>query len=125
MSNVGSFVQVNFDNFAKVTIGQKQPILGNFEPSFLVPVCPASAFDGLFRKELKCIEIVDNCTEEHYDLVFGKFHFDSAHFILNEASDILIVSFPSEETLSTETAGEFVKAVVLHLVKTIAGVLAQ
>ena len=42
--NVGSFVKVNFeqkeikiaDEYAKVIIGQKQPIQANFEPSYFV-----------------------------------------------------------------------------------------
>ena len=58
--NVGSFVKVNFeqkeikiaDEYAKVIIGQKQPIQANFEPSYFVSVSPASAFGGLFWKEL-------------------------------------------------------------------------
>ena len=100
--NVGSFVKVNFeqklikiaDEYAKVIIGQKQPIQANFEPSYLVSVSPASAFGGLFWKELSYIEILDESTEAHYNLVFGKFRFDSAHFIHDDARDILLVAFP-------------------------------
>ena len=92
------------------------------EASYFVSVCPASAFGGLFRKELQYIKILDDYTETHYDLVFGKFHFDSAKFIFNEARDILLVSFPSKESLSAERASEFVTAVVLNLVQTIASV---
>ena len=91
--NVGSFVKVNFeqkeiqiaDEYAKVIIGQKQPIQANFEPPYFVSVSPASAFGGLFWKELSYIEILDDSTETHYDLVFGDFLFDSAHFIRDEA----------------------------------------
>ena len=104
-------------------VGQKQPFQANFEPSYFVFVCPASAFGGLFRKELQYIEIVDDNTEENYDLFFGKFRCDAAHF--KQACNILVVSFQSEETLSAETAVEFVTAVVLHLVQTIASVMAQ
>ena len=82
-------------------------------------VSPASAFDGLFRKKLSYIEILDDSTEALYDLVFGEFRFDSAHFIHDEARDILLVAFPLEETQSAERAGEFVTAAVLHLVHTI------
>ena len=131
--NVGSLVKVNFeekeikidDDYAKVIIGQKQSFQANFEPSYFVFVCPASAFCGLFRKELQYIEILDDSTEAHYDLVFDKFLFDSANFIHDEARDIFLVSFPSEETLSAERAGEFVTAVVMHLVQTVASVLSR
>ena len=99
-------------------IGQKQPIQANFEPSYLFSVSPASAFGGLFWKELSYIEILDDSTETHYDLVFGKFRFDSAHIIHDEARDILLVACPLEETQSTERAREFVTASVLHLVQT-------
>ena len=127
LPNVGSFVKVNFeqkeikiaDEYAKVIIGQKHPILANFEPSYFVSVSPASAFDGLFRKKLSYIEILDDSTEAHYDLVFGEFRFDSVHFIHDEARDILLLAFPLEETQSAERAGEFVTAAVLHLVHTI------
>ena len=50
---------------------------------------------------------------------FFDFRFDSVHFIHDEARDILLVSFPLEETPSAERAGEFVTAAVLHLVQTI------
>ena len=128
MPNVGSFVKVNFeqklikiaDEYAKVMIGQKQPIQANlFEPSYFVSVSPASIFGGLYWKKLSYIEILYESTEEHYDLVFGDFRFDSAHFIHDEARDILLVAFPLEETQSTERAREFVTAAVLHLVQTI------
>ena len=69
-------------------------------------------------KELSYIEILDNSTEAHYDLVFGDFRFDSAHFIHDETRDILLVAFPLEETQSTERAREFVTAAVLHLAQT-------
>ena len=126
LPNVGSLVKVNFeqkmikiaDEYAKVIIGQKQPIQANFEPSYFVSVSPASAFGGLIRKELSYIEILDDSTEAHYDLVFGNFRFDSAHFIHDEARDILLVAFPLEETQSTKRAREFVTASVLHLVQT-------
>ena len=102
LPNVGSFVKVNFeqkgikiaDEYAKVIIGQKQPIQDNFEPWYLFSVSPASALGGLFWKELNHIEILDDSTEAHYDLVFGDFRFDSAHFIRDEARDILLVAFP-------------------------------
>ena len=61
------------DEYAKVIIGQKQPIQANFEPLYLFSVSPASAFGGLFWKELNHIEILDDSTETHYDLVFGYF----------------------------------------------------
>ena len=127
LPNVGSFVKVNFeqkeikiaDEYAKVIIGQKQPIQANlFEPSYFVSVSPASAFGGLIKKKLCYIEILDDSTEAHYDLVFGDFRFDSAHFIHDEARDILLVAFPLEETQSAERAREFVTASVLHLVQT-------
>ena len=129
--NVVSLVKVNFeqkeikiaDDYAKVIIGQKQPIQAIFEPLYFVSVCPAFAFGGFFEKKLQYIEILDDTTEAHYDLAFGKFLFDSAHFIHDEARDILLVSFPSEETLSAKRAGEFVAAVVLHLVQTITSAL--
>ena len=73
LPNVGSFVKVNFeqkeikiaDEYAKVIIGQKQPIQANFEPSYFVSVSPTSAFGGLFWKELSYIEILDESTEAH------------------------------------------------------------
>ena len=79
--NVGSFVKVNFvqkeikiaEEYAKVIIEQKQPIQANFEPPYFVSVSPASAFGGLFWKELSYIEILDDSTEAHYDLVFWRF----------------------------------------------------
>ena len=71
----------------------------------------------MFSKELQYIEILDDYTEAHYDLVFGKFSFDSAHFIHNEARDILLVSFPLEETLSAERAGEFVTCIWCRLLQ--------
>ena len=37
----------------------------------IVSVCQASAFCGSFRKEFKYIEILDDCTETHYDLVLA------------------------------------------------------
>ena len=108
------------DEYAKVIIGQKQPFRANlFEPSYLVSVSPAPAFGGLFWKELSYIEILDDSTEAHYDLVFGDFRFDSEHFIHDEARDMLLIAFPLEETQSTERAREFVTASVLHLVQTI------
>ena len=78
LPNVGSLVKVNFeqkeikiaDDYAKVIIGQKQPNKANFEPSYLVSISPASAVGGLFWKELSYIEILDNSTEVHYDLVW-------------------------------------------------------
>ena len=120
LPNVGSFVKVNFeqkeikiaDEYAKVIIGQKQRIQANFEPSYFVSVSPASAFGGLFWKKLNHIEILGESIEAHYDLVFGDFLFDSAHYIHDQARDILL---PLEET---QRAGEFVMAAVLHLVHT-------
>ena len=52
--NGGSLVKVNFEqkeieiagDYSKAIIGQKQPIQANFEPSYFVSVCPASAFGG-------------------------------------------------------------------------------
>ena len=131
MPNVGSLVKVNFeqkeikiaDDYVKVIIGQKQPIQANFERSYFVSVSPSSAFGGLFWKELNYIEILDDSTDAHYNLVFGRFRCDSAHFIYDEAREIPLVSFPSEETLSAKRAGEFVAAVVLHLVQTITSAL--
>ena len=79
LPNVGSFVKVNFeqkeikiaDDYAKVIIGQKQRIRANFKTSYFVSVSPASAFGGLFWKELNYIVILDDYTEAHYNLVFG------------------------------------------------------
>ena len=111
-------------DYAKVIIGEAA--LSGQLWAFVFCLCLSRfCFRWLFRNEFQHIEILDENTETHYDLVFGKFRFDSAQFILNELRDILLISFPSEETLSAKRAGEFVTAVVLHLVQTIASVIAR